>query len=201
MCGWTSSITYGYSPGVGSADSGCVIVTPADGPPPFYRGATFVPFSAPHFDPCFGRPGWYNGYLSLRLAHSCGENPGTILKIKVTVPPNSDAVTRVPLLGSAPTLITITEGGRVVWSDGAFVEGGAPGVVSARVVPDVVEIHHGSGIYEFVRANTKATAAGLLVDAQQFDRAAFAVVKTDDEQNEATSAETAPPNNLQQPDG
>jgi hypothetical protein len=196
MCGWTSSTTYGYSPGVGSADSGCVIVTPADGPPPFYRGATFVPFSAPHFDPCFGRPGWYNGYLSLRLAHSCGENPGTILKIKVTVPPNSDAATRVPLLGSAPTLITITEGGRVVWSDGAFVEGGAPGVVSARVVPDVVEIHHGSGIYEFVRANTKATAAGLLVDAQQFDRAAFAVVKTDDEQNEAMSAETAPPNNF-----
>ena len=151
MCGWTSSPTYGFSPGVDSANSGCVIVTPADGPAPFYKGATFVPFAPPHFDPCFGSPGWYNGYLSLRVAHSCGENTGTVLTVKVTVPPNSDAITRVPLLGSASALVTITEGGRAVWRDGAFVRGEVPGVESARVVSDVVEVLHGSGVYHFAR--------------------------------------------------
>ena len=153
----TSWCTDGYSPGVGSASSGCLIVTSEDGPAPFYRGAIFVMFPPPHYDPCFGTKGWYSGYLSLRLAHSCSRNAGTVLTVTVTVPPNSNAITKLPLLGSSAAVgsgFAVTEGpradGRAVWRDGAFVPG-VPGVFSARVVSDTVEVRHGSGVYAFER--------------------------------------------------
>ncbi len=165
MCGYTYSSSYGYSPGVGSDKSGCVITIAGDGPPPFFHGATFIQFPAPHYDPCFGTPGWYSGYLSLRLSHSCGDNRGTVLSVKVTVPPNTAAVTRLPLLGSPPSAVDITEGTgpseRQLWRSGAFVPGVA-GVATARLVlanssspragaGDIVEVIHGSGTYQFTR--------------------------------------------------
>ena len=151
MCGYTASKAYGFSPGVDSAKSGCVIVTAEDGPAPGYTGAAFVPFSPPHYDPCFGTAGWYSGYLSLRLAHSCSENSGTILAVKVTVPANSRGLTRLPLLGSTAGAVVITEGGKPLWRAGAAVPGVA-GIESVRQTAEAIEVRHGSGVYAFERS-------------------------------------------------
>ena len=150
MCGYTDSPTYGFSPGVDSPHSGCVIVTAATGPAPDYTGAAFVPMPAPHFDPCFG-PTYHQNRLAVKV--SCGQSRGTILKINVDVPGNAAGVTKVPLLGSAADAVTITEGGADVWRGGAFVPG-VEGVASARLGADsgVVEVSHGSGRYRFVRS-------------------------------------------------
>ena len=58
---------------------------------------------------------------------------------------------QVPLLGSAVTDVTITEGGTVIFKGGAYVAGVA-GITGAKVVGATVVVSHGSGDYEFVRA-------------------------------------------------
>ena len=75
-----------------------------------------------------------------------------MLTVQVAVPPNSDGVTKLPLLGSDPASLTVTEGGAAVWQQGKYVSGVA-GVVGAAVdsEADVLVVSHGSGRYEFVR--------------------------------------------------
>ena len=75
-----------------------------------------------------------------------------MLTVEVAVPPNSDGVTKLPLLGSDPASLAVTEGGAAVWQQGKYVSGVA-GVVEAVVdsEADVLVVSHGSGRYEFVR--------------------------------------------------
>ena len=92
--------------------------------------------------------------LSAQVACPKPLKTGTTLTIDVVVPPNSDAVTKVPLLGSDPASITVTEGGAAVWRDGAFVPGvkGVVGV-AAESEADVMAVSHGSGRYRFTRTD------------------------------------------------
>ena len=92
--------------------------------------------------------------LSVKAICPAQTRPGHVLTIEVAVPPNSDAVTKVPLLGADPASITVTEGGAAVWRDGAFVPGvkGVVGV-AAESEADVVAVSHGSGRYRFTRTD------------------------------------------------
>jgi hypothetical protein len=93
-----------------------------------------------------------NNKLSVQVICPSPIITGTVLHVDVALPPTCDAVTKLPLLGSDPAMLVISEGGRVVWSNGSYVSG-VNGVVGAEVdrLADAVAIAHGSGEYHFVR--------------------------------------------------
>ena len=90
--------------------------------------------------------------LSVQAICPAQTRPGHVLTVEVEVPPNSDGVTKLPLLGSDPASLTVTEGGAAVWQQGKYVSG-VVGVVGAVVDSEagVLAVSHGSGRYEFVR--------------------------------------------------
>ncbi|MGH9434750.1 MAG: family 78 glycoside hydrolase catalytic domain, partial [Terriglobia bacterium] len=81
------------------------------------------------------------------LASSWTHSPGQI-NLNVTIPVGADATVLVP---SEPqmTRITVSEGGRVVWNNGRFVQGD-PGLMGASETPAGVTFTTGSGRYHFV---------------------------------------------------
>ena len=91
--------------------------------------------------------------LSIKLLCPTVPKPGHVLTVEVEVPPNSDGVTKIPLLGTDPELLTIVESGSEIWSGGTYDPVGAIGVISveANMQDDVLEVKHGSGRYHFVR--------------------------------------------------
>ena len=109
----------------------------------------------------FGPGGSCTGQGHVLSAQVACPNPlktGTTLTIEVTVPPNSRASTRVPLLGASPTHVTIAERGHVLWSNGAFRRGAVAGVTGAALAADdagVLVVEHGSGRYSFTRVGTE----------------------------------------------
>jgi hypothetical protein len=70
------------------------------------------------------------------------------LSISITVPLGSAASVAVPLLRSGLSG-RISEGGRLVWTDGAFVPG-VEGVTGATASSGVVHLDVASGEYQFV---------------------------------------------------
>ena len=85
-----------------------------------------------------------------------------VYTLAATVPVGGVATVRlpvgVPVAGSA---VVVVEGAAVVWSNGAFVPGSAPGVTGATAGPDGTSVVFsvGSGAYAF-EARTQAAAAG-----------------------------------------
>jgi alpha-L-rhamnosidase len=68
------------------------------------------------------------------------------LTLDVTIPVNATASVSVPLIGLKNA--TITEGGKVVWKDGAYVEGVA-GINVGKLETGYVTFDTGSGEYNF----------------------------------------------------
>jgi hypothetical protein len=99
--------------------------------------------SVPLPDPCNGKR------KKIDLQVKCSSLP--ILSVRTTAPANSIATTVVPLLGSHPDLVTVTENGKVLWRDGQYVPG-VDGVRAAALLVDAISVSHGSGVYDFRRA-------------------------------------------------
>jgi hypothetical protein len=107
--------------------------------------------------PPAGGPGWKCGAnaaanrLTAKLLCPAISKAGHVLTVEVVVPPSSDAVTKLPLLGSDGTSLIVSEGGRTIWKEGKFVRG-VPGLKGAEVDGDgeVLAVSHGSGRYKFV---------------------------------------------------
>jgi alpha-L-rhamnosidase len=74
------------------------------------------------------------------------EKVGETLVVNVTIPANTSATISLPGSGTGPA--TIREGGRTVWSNGAYVNGVA-GISGARINMDRIDINAGSGTYRF----------------------------------------------------
>ena len=68
------------------------------------------------------------------------------LILDVTIPVNTTASLSVPVMGSKN--ITITEGGKVVWKDGAYIRG-VEGITGGRQETGYVTFDTGSGEYNF----------------------------------------------------
>ncbi|MDP6545761.1 MAG: family 78 glycoside hydrolase catalytic domain [Phycisphaerae bacterium] len=67
-------------------------------------------------------------------------------ELKIEIPVNSKAKVSVPALGLKE--FAITEGGKVVWKGGAYVQG-TKGITAARRDGDYVTFDVGSGVYSF----------------------------------------------------
>ena len=73
--------------------------------------------------------------------------------VKATVPPNVVAEVRLTFpAGTAPAALVATEGGAVVFRNGAFVPGAAAGVTGAVLLANssAVAVNVGSGVYGLV---------------------------------------------------
>ena len=68
------------------------------------------------------------------------------LSLDVTIPVGSTARVWVPGIGLKPP--RVTEGGRVVWSEGRF-RSGVPGIETGREAEDAIQVQVGSGTYSF----------------------------------------------------
>ena len=125
-------------------------------------------------DPCFGTA------KSLTVAVACGDGgvvaaalgargggerspssassaASVMLALDATVPFGTPARVRVPLadgLGASASSVVVGEGEAIVWRDGAFIEGAAVGITSARAASDAraIESEVGSGMFAFVAA-------------------------------------------------
>ena len=82
-----------------------------------------------------------HGTIAVRWEKSSGA-----VVIDVTIPVNTSATVSLPGIGTGP--VTIEEGGRTVWHDGAY-RGGVTGVFGARANADRVDLLAGSGSYKF----------------------------------------------------
>ena len=102
----------------------------------------------PRTPPCAG-----SGVLGVQIKCPSPLRRGTILTIEVVVPANSLASTHIPLLDATPHAMVITEGGKALWRNGAYVAGAVAGVTGATLENDVVVIEHGSGRYDFSRSD------------------------------------------------
>ena len=76
---------------------------------------------------------------------------GSSLTLNVTVPVNATASVAVPV--GDPNGDAISESGRRVWQEGAFVEG-TEGVLTGREGDDAVIFEIGSGNYTFEATRT-----------------------------------------------
>ena len=74
------------------------------------------------------------------------EKNGGTLVVNVTIPANTSAT--VSLSGSGTGPFTITESGKPVWSDGAYV-GGVVGISGASAKRERIDVAVGSGTYSF----------------------------------------------------
>jgi len=103
-------------------------------------------------DPC------YDQVKKLNVAVKCQAKPphptGPALAMDVTIPPGSDSQLVVPLLGSSPGDVTITENGTTIYTNKQFVPGAVPGVTGATsdMAQGAVLVSFGSGSYSFVRS-------------------------------------------------
>lgn len=92
--------------------------------------------------------GWAKG--SVRSAHgmvtSAWRKTDTGIELDVEIPPNSTAQVSVPRCGRRK--VDVSEGSRVVWRDGAYVEGAA-GITAAVECDAFVTFDVGSGSYCF----------------------------------------------------
>jgi len=70
------------------------------------------------------------------------------LVLEVTIPANATAQVSVPVIGLKNATITITEGGKMVWKDGAYVNG-VVGITGGKQDADYVTFDVGSGQYRF----------------------------------------------------
>eukprot|EP00935_MAST-01C_sp_MAST-1C-sp1_P000370 g370.t1 len=119
----------------GRAGDGCIVSTPS----------TTKTFPLP--DPCHH----VNKRVALEVACNGSETGRTAnLSIRSSAPANSIATTAVPLLGADPGAVTVSEGGTVLWRNGAYVPG-VDGVTGAATSGDVILVSHGSGTYDFSR--------------------------------------------------
>jgi len=92
-------------------------------------------------DPCYG--------TAKSLAVQVSGCPIPIVTLSVTIPVGSDAVVGIPTLNQVSTSFSILESGVTFWSNGQFVPG-VPGISSATVNGNVVNVAVGSGTYSFV---------------------------------------------------
>jgi alpha-L-rhamnosidase len=74
------------------------------------------------------------------------EKSGGALVVNVTIPANTSATVSLPGSGTGP--FTIQEGGTIVWSGGAYING-VPGISGASVNAGRVELQVASGNYSF----------------------------------------------------
>jgi alpha-L-rhamnosidase len=74
------------------------------------------------------------------------KKPDNSLTLDVTIPVNATASVSVPVIGLKNA--TITEGGKVVWKDGTYVEGVA-GITGGKLEAGYVAFDTGSGDYQF----------------------------------------------------
>eukprot|EP00040_Diaphanoeca_grandis_P031968 m.192534 g.192534 ORF g.192534 m.192534 type:complete len:1045 (-) comp32471_c0_seq1:82-3216(-) len=103
--------------------------------------------STPVADPC------YQTVKHLAIQVTCAAAPkpgGHVLNLNVQVPVGSDSQLVVPLLGSSPSSVMISENGTAVFKNGAYVAG-VSGVTGAMATKDSIVIEHGSGSYRFIR--------------------------------------------------
>jgi uncharacterized protein GlcG (DUF336 family) len=68
------------------------------------------------------------------------------LVVNVTIPANTSATVSLPGSGTGPVMIT--EGGKPLWSDGAYV-GGVAGISGASEKRERIDVALGSGTYSF----------------------------------------------------
>jgi alpha-L-rhamnosidase len=73
---------------------------------------------------------------------------GSTMRMDVTVPVGSTAEVIIPKLNLRN--VSVTEGGKIVWQDGAF-RAGASGVSAARETSGAIIVEVGSGSYAFER--------------------------------------------------
>eukprot|EP01079_Euglenida_sp_SAG-EU17-18_P004305 gene4305-783_t len=71
---------------------------------------------------------------------------GGVYSLNVTLPPNSMADVKIPMLGEPSSNSVVEEGGHFVWSDGKFVPGVA-GITAGSVVNGYVVLNIGSGSF------------------------------------------------------
>lgn len=74
------------------------------------------------------------------------EKSGGALAVNVTIPANTSATVSLPGSGTGP--FSVHEGGKSVWSNGAYVSG-VTGISGAAMNGDRVEMQVGSGTYHF----------------------------------------------------
>jgi alpha-L-rhamnosidase len=74
------------------------------------------------------------------------EKSGGTLVVNVTIPANTSATVSLPGSGTGPVMIT--EGGKPLWSDGAYV-GGVAGISGASEKREQIDVAVGSGTYSF----------------------------------------------------
>lgn len=74
------------------------------------------------------------------------------LTLTVTVPANAGATVRVPFNPALGTNVTVSEGGAIVWANGAFAPNAPSGILSASLsaVTSTVDVVVGGGLYAFV---------------------------------------------------
>jgi hypothetical protein len=80
------------------------------------------------------------------LVESRWHHQADLFHLNVVIPANSDASVSIPLLNFNNA--TISENGKTVWKDGAFVAG-VPGVADAKIDKTNLTFSVGSGSYEF----------------------------------------------------
>jgi len=81
------------------------------------------------------------GKVESRWEHAEGE-----LRLKVSIPANSDATICIPLILAKKPLIS--ENGKTVWQNGQYVPG-VPGISGATQEKNYIMVNVGSGHYEF----------------------------------------------------
>ena len=81
------------------------------------------------------------GYIESSWQHK-----SDLFQLRLVIPANSDATVSIPLLGFKN--IIVTENGKKVWENGAFITGN-PGITDARIDEVCLTFSIGSGTYEF----------------------------------------------------
>src|SRR5450759_312324 len=81
------------------------------------------------------------GYIESSWQHK-----SDLFQLRLVIPANSDATVGIPLLGFKN--IIVTENGKKVWENGAFITGN-PGITDARIDEVCLTFSIGSGTYEF----------------------------------------------------
>ena len=119
---------------------------------PSPRGPPFTGcvITTPHMVKLFPMPDPCNHVKKMTVLQVKCNGPGADLRIRSSAPANSIATTAVPLLGASAATVIVSEGGTVLWRDGAFVSG-VDGVMGAVVSGDAILVSHGSGTYDFRR--------------------------------------------------
>ncbi len=74
------------------------------------------------------------------------QNESGLFQLRVVIPPNSDATVSIQIINGKN--VKVSESGKMVWEDGAFVPGN-PGITNAALNGDLLTFSTGSGTYKF----------------------------------------------------